>query len=128
MNQFLARINFQLANVGVLNVSPEGLIIEANVLCCQMFGLSREELIGMTVDSLTYNEDRDRTKNTFARMNSGEIDRFSSEKRYLRSDGNYFWASLDTKLIRDSNGRPNYYISVVRDISSQKNAPKIAAC
>jgi PAS domain S-box-containing protein len=42
------------------------------------------------------------------------------EKRYDRKDGSVVWANLTVSLMRKADGSPDYFISIVEDISTRK--------
>jgi signal transduction histidine kinase len=44
------------------------------------------------------------------------------EKRYLRMDGEIVWVNLTVSLLRQESGEPDYFISVVEDISERKQS------
>src|SRR5437868_1949912 len=93
------RLTFEFASVGIVHVRPDGRILEANPKFCQLLGRSREELIQYEVSELTHPDDRQKTSTAFSLLNSGTTESHSAEKRYLRKDGSYFWASLNTRVI-----------------------------
>src|SRR5262249_55612105 len=47
---------------------------------------------------------------------------YSMEKRYYRKDGSVVWADLTVSLARKADGAPNYFISIIEDISAHKRA------
>ena len=53
---------------------------------------------------------------------AGEIDNYSMEKRYYRKDGSIVWVNLTVSLVRKADGSPDYFISVVEDITARKRA------
>ncbi len=42
------------------------------------------------------------------------------EKRYIRKTGEYIWINLTVSLMRDAQGEPKYFISVIEDITQRK--------
>ena len=51
---------------------------------------------------------------------SGQRSSYSLEKRYRHKAGHMVWAQLSVALMRKADGSPDYFISVVQDISSVK--------
>jgi DNA-binding CsgD family transcriptional regulator len=49
------------------------------------------------------------------------------EKRYIRKDGRLLWGLLAVSLVRDSDGRPAYFVSQIEDITDRKQAELAAA-
>jgi diguanylate cyclase (GGDEF)-like protein len=53
---------------------------------------------------------------------SGGDDRYMMEKRYLLPDGSPVWVNLTVALIRDDAGAPEFFVSVIEDLSEVKRA------
>ena len=53
-------------------------------------------------------------------MLAGTIQTYSMEKRYFRPDGEIVWANLTVSLSLDAHEKPDYFISIVEDISRRK--------
>jgi light-regulated signal transduction histidine kinase (bacteriophytochrome) len=47
---------------------------------------------------------------------------FAMEKRYVRKDGSLVWVNMTSSLMRAPDGVPEYFITVVEDISQRKQA------
>ena len=77
------RLAFENANIGMCLVDTEGRIIKANVEMSKIFGYSKEELEGMTVNSIAHPEDLDISPGFIQRASSGEITHTEFEKRYI---------------------------------------------
>ncbi|MGA7615155.1 MAG: PAS domain S-box protein [Thermoanaerobaculia bacterium] len=116
------RATFEQAAVGIAHVSPTGRLLLVNDRFCGIVGYSREELIGMSFTELTVIEDIERTMNERDALLSGDTEQAAMEKRYRRKDGRTVWVSLATRLLRDAAGKPNYFITVLEDITRRKEA------
>jgi PAS domain S-box-containing protein len=44
------------------------------------------------------------------------------EKRYIRKDGEAIWVNLTVTLVRKPSGEPDYFISVIEEITARKRA------
>gem|GEM_PF-865443 len=116
------RATFDQAGVGIVETDAELRFIAVNDRVCEILGYEREELLGMTPHELTAPEDRDRSDDMNARLRSGELDRFTYEKRYLKRDGQPIWASVTVAAVRDSQGRHVHSIATIEDITGRKQA------
>src|SRR5918995_7203321 len=58
------------------------------------------------------------------RIIEGEIPRYHLEKRFLHADGHTVWASLSVSLVRDSEGKPLYFVSQIQDVTERKEAER----
>ncbi len=54
------------------------------------------------------------------RMLAGKMSTLVLEKRYVHKSGSIVWTKLTSALIRTADGAPDYFISVIEDISERK--------
>lgn len=114
------RAFFDLAAVGIAQVSPEGRWMRVNQKLCDIVGYSHEELATKTFQDITHPDDLHTDLGYMQKLLNGEINTYSLEKRYLRKDGSVVWINLTVALVRGDSGQPRYFISVVEDISGRK--------
>ena len=114
------RATFEQAAVGIAHVSVEGRFLWANQKLCEMAGYARDRILQLGISDLTAPEDLPEQQKAMATLLSGEKSEHALEKRFRRSDGDFLWASIVTKLLRDADGAPKYFISVIVDISDRK--------
>jgi two-component system, cell cycle sensor histidine kinase and response regulator CckA len=118
--RFLA--TFEEAAIGIAHVAPDGRFIRANGRLCEILGYGRDELLQMRFQELTHPEDLGSDVEHLERMLEGSSQRYTREKRYIRKDGSSVWANLTVSLVRTEGGVPDYFISVIEDISRRKTA------
>src|SRR5215467_7117791 len=111
---------FENAAVGIARVAPDGRWLEVNQRFCDIVGYTREETMTKTFDDITHPDDLEADWNQAQRLLVGEIENYSMEKRYYRKDGSIVWIYLTCSLARKADGSPDYFISVVEDISARK--------
>lgn len=114
------RSTFEQAAVGIAHVAPDGKWLRVNQKLCQIIGYTKEELLTKTFQEITHPEDLDTDLEYVRQILAGEITTYSIEKRYICRNKNYIWINLTVSLIKDSNGEPDYFISVIEDISDRK--------
>jgi len=114
------RITFEEAALGMAHVAVDGRWLRINRKLCEIVGYSREELLQMTFQDITHADDLDADLANVQLLLEGKSQRYSMEKRYLRKDGSTVWVNLTVSLLRDSQGAPTYFISVIDDISARK--------
>ena len=110
---------FEQAAVGMAHVAPDGRLLKVNQKICEILGYSQQELLQKTFQDITHPQDLQLDLNYVRQMLSGEIQTYSIEKRYLRQDRRVIWVNLTVSLVKDSQGEPDYFISVVEDISDR---------
>jgi PAS domain S-box-containing protein len=115
------RTTFERAPIGLARVSPNGRWLLINEKLCELSGYRREELLRTSFLELTPREDREASLERVRLLLAGEIAPYTIERRYLRKDGSYIWASLSVSLVRDpSTGEPSYFSCTVEDITKRK--------
>ena len=113
---------FDAAAVGMGIMGLDRRIIDANPAICRMFARSREEMIGMTAVEATYSEDVDESMTLFDALVSGQRDSYEVDRRYIRSNGEVFWAHVTMSAVRGLDGKPLYLVGMVDDIEERKRA------
>jgi PAS domain S-box-containing protein len=116
------RVYYDVPLIGIAMTSLTKGWLQVNNKLCDMFGYSREELFQLTWVELTYPEDLAADVTQFNRLLTGELDRYSLDKRFVRKDGLLFYATIWVECIRDNQGAPNYFIALIQDITTRKLA------
>lgn len=113
---------FEQAAVGIAHVAPDGRWLRVNSRLCAIVGYTAEELLARRFQDITHPDDLDKDLGQIGRMLAREIDTYRIEKRYIRKDGSLVWVNLTVALVCTADGQPDYFISVVEDISTRKAA------
>jgi len=114
------RATFENAAVGIARVAQDGCWLEVNQRLCDIVGYTRKELMTKTFGDITHPDDLESDWNQARRLLAGEIENYSMEKRYYRKDGSIVWVNLTVSLARKADGSPDYFVSVIEDISARK--------
>ncbi len=114
------RETFEHAGVGIALVTPTGQFLEANNRFCEMMELSPGAITLLRFQDITFRDDIEANQSKLRALLQGEITGYRMQKRYVRSNGELFWADLTVSMIRDEEGQPVKLISVVNDITRQK--------
>lgn len=110
---------FNYTMVGMALVSPEGQFLQVNPALTQMLGYSEGELLQKTFQILTHPDDLAVNLDMARQLQSGDTPWMQTEKRYLHKGGYYIDAMLSTSLVRDDWGEPQFYVSVIQDITER---------
>jgi PAS domain S-box-containing protein len=118
------RVSFEASAVGKAQGDPEtGRITRANHAFAHMLGYESEELLGRAWWEFTYPEDLPYERTQFGRVLSGELDTYTSEKRYIRKDGTPVWGRVSATVVRHpGSNQPNIAIAVIEDIDERHKA------
>jgi len=111
---------FDQAAVGITHVAPDGSWLRMNNKFCEIVGYSREELLAKNFQAITHPDDLDGDLQLVRQVLAREIDNYQREKRYLRKDGSLVWVQLTVTLVWKDDGSPDFFISVVEDITRRK--------
>ncbi len=118
----LFRATFEQAAVGMAHVGLDGAWIRVNDKVCEIVGYQRDELLRLTHRAVTHPDDLEVDLASGAQLLAGEIPTYSVEKRYIRKNGEAIWVKATVALLREADGRPRHFISVIEDIGAQKQA------
>jgi len=116
------RAVFDQVAVGVARVAPDGRFLEINDRFCAICARPREELMGLTFQDITHPDDLDTDLALVSAVLRGERQAYSLEKRYLTRQGEVVWVELTVALVRTETGQPDYFVSIIDDISYRKAA------
>ena len=118
------RLTFEQAAVGIAHIAPDGRFLRVNKKLCDIVGYSKEELLQITFQEVTYPDDLATDLDYVQQLLNEAIDHYSIQKRNITKDGSKIWVNLTVALVRDSSGLPEYFISVVEDITETKKTER----
>ncbi len=120
VSESLYRISFLFGSVGIALVSPSGRFLRVNPVLCDMMGYRETEIIGMTVNEVTFEQDRPAGLSFAEDAYAGQTQTTHFERRYVRKDGTMFWADVSSTAFRDAAGALQYLVTHVQDITERK--------
>ena len=109
------------ASVGVLEVDPGGLIVFANDRMGGLLGYAAAELVGMELDGVIHEDDRDRHRASVAQLMQRR-EPFDLDERLRRRDGSDVWVHTSVATLPNLQGNVEATIAVCIDISERKLA------
>jgi len=118
---------FEMATVGMCQISPTGKFLGVNLSLCRTLGYSSSELLKLKVDAITHPEDRKKHRSYHKQLLAGETPYYHLQKRYLHKSGKIIWAEVGASLVRDRQGEPLYTIVQIQDITERKKAMEALA-
>ena len=114
------RNTLENAPIGMLVVSIEGRILEANSAICDFLGYENQELVALTLSDITHPDDLQRSIAKIRSALDGDIDTYRTEKRYVKKGGQIVWAQVTGSLIRNTENSPLYLIIQIEDIEERR--------
>ena len=110
---------YDMAPVGYCTVSPQGLLLQANLTAASLFGLPRRALIDQLLSGFIVKEDQDVYYLHHKRlMQTDEAQ--SCELRMARKDGTRFWVQLVASNVMDADGVAVHRLMLI-DITERKH-------
>ncbi|MDQ1709108.1 MAG: hypothetical protein QOG49_493 [Frankiaceae bacterium] len=122
------RSAFDNAPIGLMMVdlreAHRGVLLKVNRALCVMSGFSPEELIGIEFQRLIHPDDFATATTAMAQFTDtgGSQQRFQMELRLVRRDEGVRWTALSVSAITDDDGKPNYALAHVQDITERKES------
>ncbi len=121
------RTIFEHAGVGMATFTPEGHFLQVNPAYCRFLGYTPEEILKMTVEDVTHPLDLDKTRSLYDEVRQRGRLYFSYDKRFVRKDGGTAWGSVTVAWLMDGEGRPDYAVGLVQDMTERKQAELLLA-
>lgn len=122
-SEVLYRSTFEIAPVGIAHVDPvDGKWLRFNDAVCSITGYSRAELETMRFSDITHPDDLEADWQRARQLVAGNIARYNMEKRYIRKDGSTVWAHLTVSLVKQDDGSPRHFVSIIEDINERRRA------
>ncbi|AXI77355.1 putative bifunctional diguanylate cyclase/phosphodiesterase [Peterkaempfera bronchialis] len=111
---------FRDAAIGIGIADLQGRIVDVNDALARMLAASTEDLRHLNVTDFVHPDDTDGVWELYQDSVRGDRDHFRAEKPYFRQDGSVVWTDLTVSLIRDDQGRPQYQVAMMEDITERR--------
>lgn len=105
--------------MAMMSVQPDdlGRFLRVNEAFARMLGYSRDELMGLSVQQVTHQDERASEAELVERVDDGETVLRRVQKKYVRKDGEVVWVSVTSTVVQDESGLPWYLISQYMDVT-----------
>lgn len=113
---------FNYAPVGIALLGPDEKIAKVNTPYCAILGYTPEELYDLSIYDFIYPDDVEKTKFLNEKLKREEETHYSTEKRYIRKDGQIIWVNISVSGVYKRNKQLVFYISMIQDITERKNS------
>ena len=94
--------------------------LKINQSFSRILGYNLEEFKGKKWQEVTHPDDIEESGRIVQSLLDGERETANFEKRYIHKDGHYVWTEVNTSLLRDIEGKPQFFITTINDISKRK--------
>jgi PAS domain S-box-containing protein len=111
---------FEYAPVGMCVLGLDECFIQVNAALCQMVGYSERELLAAAWTELIYPDDLASALWNRDRLWDGLGRGQEAETRFIHRNGGVVWGRVRASLVRDSGGRPLYFVIHVEDNTERR--------
>jgi PAS domain S-box-containing protein len=118
---------YEHAGIGIAEVDADGKLRRVNGHLSSLLGYAPADLIGRSIFAPDLAEATEEDQAQFRLQVAGQIDRYTVQKRFRRSDGARLWVSITSSSVRDAAGAFLFAVRVQQDITHQKNAEEALA-
>ena len=112
-------IGFEQSAIGSVITDLAGIPIRVNPALCRLLGRPESELLGRRSTEYSPADEVPLGDVIRARLAAGH-DTFEGERRYFRPDGSLVWATCHMTLVRDEDGKPQYFFTQLIDLTARK--------
>lgn len=125
---------FQQAPIGIAILFGDNTVVgdvneaaDINPTFQQITGRTKEELLKLGWAKITHPDDLAEDLYYYKRLQAGEINSYSMEKRYLKPDGSVVWVHMVVAKLSLSSQHKLNHICLVQDISKRKETEEALA-
>jgi len=114
------RSSFDSAPIGMAIVSLKGRLIDVNGALCEIVGHRRETVLGLSLQELTLEEDRDADAHLVRQVVAGNRRTSQHQQRFLHAEGHLVWVNVSLSFVPGTAGSPDYFIAQIEDVTERK--------
>jgi diguanylate cyclase (GGDEF)-like protein/PAS domain S-box-containing protein len=108
---------FSASAVGIVISELDGIIVQHNAALRDMLGSRDQDLTGHNLFDLFAPAVLAGVRASYRRVRNGEIRRARRPAQLVDGDGEIVWTVLSVSLLRDSDGRPLHFLTMVDNVS-----------
>jgi len=111
------------SSLGIV-LTDQGAIVQSNKAFQKLIGYSGEELLKLSVKDVSAKDDVKASVAQMEKLNKGEIDQFTLNKKYIKKDESEVWARTNVSAVRNADKSIRYQIALIEDITDELAAEK----
>lgn len=121
-SEYRFHLAFDHAPMGMVLTSPDGKFLQINNRFCRMLGYRWADLIGKSFFDIARPEDNAKCQKFVDMLHNTKATRHSTRKRYIHREGHDVWCQITVTIVRDAQGKPQYCINQIEDLTPQLKA------
>jgi len=103
-----------------ISLTQNGKTIKTNKAFQKLLGYSEKEFKKLSIKDISFKRDFLESKLYLEKMDSGKIDNFVINKRYIKKDKSIMWAKTNVNAVRDNGGKIRYQVALIEDITAER--------
>jgi PAS domain S-box-containing protein len=111
---------YQNTNIGLAIGDLNGNFVKINPALSHLLGYTLQEINQLTIAGITFPDDLSNDQALFQEVIEGTRSQYQIEKRYIHKNGSLIWGLASISLIKDKEGRPQFTIGTLEDITERK--------
>lgn len=126
-DEALYRVTFDQALIGIAHTGLDGRFMRVNRTACEMLGHTESEMLGMDYAQVTHPQDLPLSQTQRKDLLADPKHPFEHQavRRLLRKDGSVLWALLSVSVVRRDDGTPEFFLTMVQDITELKRVERM---
>lgn len=96
--------------------------VAVNPAMCRMVGYDRDELMQLQPADITHPDDEAIDPPAIQELLDQGVDNFTVEKRLVHADGTVIWVLIDSSIVRDQDGEPQFFVSQFHDVTARRES------
>ena len=111
---------FDQSPVGSVICDLDKKFLKCNQAFCNFLGYQEEELIGKTVEEITFPEDIRVGMKELEKLIEKKVFSAPVQKRYVTKDGRNVWGEVKISIVMNERNSPQFVLAVIQDINERK--------
>jgi PAS domain S-box-containing protein len=111
---------FELAPVGLAEVSIDGNILRVNPETCNMLGYSADQMTSMNAADLSHPDDAEIVGEVVTALSQRNAPELNYTGRFINGNGQIVWCAVRLRRIYGTDGDKDYYLAGLLDITDRK--------
>ncbi len=112
---------FEQAAVGLAHLSIHAVFMKVNKKFVEITGYPENELIGKSINDITFPGDLENDLKNFEKLISGETKNYSLEKRFVHKNGSIVWTNITRTAIFNDRGEIKFFFTTIENITERKS-------
>jgi len=115
-----SRAIFDLAPVGLAELSMDGHFLRVNPVACDIFGYSSDQLASMAPTDISHPDDAEMVREIIAGLAQSNVEDLNYTRRFIHANGQVIWCVMRAVRIRGTDGADDHYLVGYLDITDRR--------